>query len=59
MTILPYMADKTQEEFKIISYVKMNEIRFLHVMIKNLQNGGDCRKAIKEVEDFENKFPKS
>lgn len=56
---LAYIADKDPYETKKISSAKLDNVRFLHIVIKNLQNGGDLRKAIQEVDAFEGKFEKS
>lgn len=56
---LAYIADKDPYETKKISSAKLDNVRFLHIVMKNLQNGGDFRKAIREVDAFEEKFEKS
>lgn len=53
---LAYIADKTPKEVDIISSAKLDGIRFLHVIVEELKNGGDFRKAIQEVDAFEEKL---
>lgn len=55
---LAYIEDKTPDEIKRILSAKLSNVKFLHIAVKNLQNGGDFRKAIKEVEEFSSKFSK-
>lgn len=52
---LAHIADKTPKEVDIIASAKLDNIRFLHIIIKNLQNGGDFRRALQEVDTFEGK----
>lgn len=53
---LAYIADKTPKEVDIISSAKLDGIRFLHVIVENLKNGGDFRKALQDVDAFEEKL---
>lgn len=48
-----YVSDKTPIEAQKMAYAKLESIRFLHIIVKNLQNGGDLRRAISEVDGFE------
>lgn len=53
---LAYIADKTPKEVDIISSAKLLNIRFLHVIVEELKNGGDFRKALQDVDAFEGKL---
>lgn len=50
---LAYVANKTKIEAEKISSIKLESLRFLHVICKNLQNGGDIRKALRDADVFE------
>lgn len=53
---LAYVADKIPRDAKIISSSKLNNIRFLHVTVRTIQNGGDLIKALQEVDAFQEKL---
>ena len=53
---LAYVADKIPRDVENISSAKLNNVRFLHVTVRNLQNGGDLIKALQEVDAFQEKL---
>lgn len=48
-----YVADKIPRDASIISSAKLNNIRFLHITVRNIQNGGDLIKAFQDVDAFQ------
>lgn len=50
---LAYVADKIPRDAQIISSSKLNNIRFLHVTVRTIQNGGDLIKALQDVDAFQ------
>lgn len=44
---------KTKIEAEKIASTKLESLKFLHVVVKNIQNGGDIRKAIQDADAFE------
>lgn len=53
---LAHLTDKTLKEIKTISSAKLGNIKLLHVIVENIKNGGDFRKAIGTVKAFEGKL---
>ena len=55
---LAYISDLAPRERDKIASAKLEAVKFLHFIVKNLRTG-DPRKAMQEVDDFESKYSKS
>lgn len=53
---LACVADKTKIEAEKIASTKLESVKFLHVIVENLRNGDDFRKALQDVDAFEKKL---
>ena len=52
---LAYISDLSPKNRSRISSTKLESVKFLHFLVRNLQVG-DPRKAMQEVNDFKNKY---